>query len=126
MGLNSTLRASNTLWEVHLGVFGLQKGSFWLKEALKSVICPNSKPKLRLHRVLLCLLSKPKQAKKFELKKLKFYKTGQKIDSDRVANIRKLIKISSYKGLRHFKGLPVRGQRTKTNAKTSRRVNRKI
>jgi len=56
----------------------------------------------------------------------KFYKTGQKIDSDRVANIRKLIKISSYKGLRHFKGLPVRGQRTKTNAKTSRRVNRKI
>ena len=56
----------------------------------------------------------------------KYYKTGQKIDSDRIANIRKLIKISSYKGLRHFKGLPVRGQRTKTNAKTSRRVNRKI
>jgi|TARA_B110000971_G_C19770698_1_gene390715 small subunit ribosomal protein S13 len=56
----------------------------------------------------------------------KHYKTGQKIDSDRVANIRKLMKISSYKGLRHFKGLPVRGQRTKTNAKTSRRVNRKI
>ena len=56
----------------------------------------------------------------------KHYKTGQKIDSDRVSNIRKLIKISSYKGLRHFKGLPVRGQRTKTNAKTSRRVNRKI
>jgi small subunit ribosomal protein S13 len=56
----------------------------------------------------------------------KYYKTGQKIDSDRLANIRKLIKISSYKGLRHFKGLPVRGQRTKTNAKTSRRVNRKI
>ena len=79
MGWNSTLTASNTLWELHLGLFGLQKGSFWLKEALKSVICPNSKPKLRLHRVLLCLLSKPKQAKKFELKKLKFYKTGQKI-----------------------------------------------
>ena len=48
----------------------------------------------------------------------KHYKTGQKIDSDRVSNIRKLIKISSYKGLRHFKGLPVRGQRTKTNART--------
>ena len=56
----------------------------------------------------------------------KYYKTGQKVDSDRIANIRKLIKISSYKGLRHFKGLPVRGQRTKTNAKTSRRVNRKF
>jgi len=56
----------------------------------------------------------------------KFYKTGQKIDSDRIQNIRKLIKISSYRGLRHFKGLPVRGQRTKTNAKTVRRVNRKF
>lgn len=56
----------------------------------------------------------------------KHYKVGSKIDTDRITNIRKLIKISSYKGLRHFKGLPVRGQRTKTNAKTSRRVNRKI
>ena len=42
----------------------------------------------------------------------KHYKTGQKIDSDRISNIRKLMKISSYRGLRHFKGLPVRGQRT--------------
>lgn len=56
----------------------------------------------------------------------KHYKVGQKIDTDRIANVRKLIKISSFKGLRHFKGLPVRGQRTKTNAKTSRRTNRKI
>lgn len=56
----------------------------------------------------------------------KTYKTGQKIDTDRIANVRKLIKISSFKGLRHFKGLPVRGQRTKTNAKTSRRTNRKM
>ena len=51
----------------------------------------------------------------------KHYKTGQKIDSDRISNIRKLMKISSYRGLRHFKGLPVRGQRTKTNAKTQKR-----
>ena len=33
-------------------------------------------------------------------------------------NIRRLIQIGSYRGLRHKKGLPVRGQRTKTNAKT--------
>ena len=33
-------------------------------------------------------------------------------------NIKNLIDIKSYRGLRHFKRLPVRGQRTHTNAKT--------
>jgi small subunit ribosomal protein S13 len=33
-------------------------------------------------------------------------------------NIRRLQDIGSYRGLRHKKGLPVRGQRTKTNART--------
>lgn len=33
-------------------------------------------------------------------------------------NIRRLISINSYRGLRHRRGLPVRGQRTKTNART--------
>ena len=33
-------------------------------------------------------------------------------------NIRRLISIGSYRGMRHRKGLPVRGQRTKTNART--------
>lgn len=33
-------------------------------------------------------------------------------------HIRRLKEISSYRGIRHIKGLPVRGQRTKTNART--------
>lgn len=33
-------------------------------------------------------------------------------------NIKRLIDIGSYRGLRHKKGLPVRGQRTRTNART--------
>jgi len=33
-------------------------------------------------------------------------------------NIKRLIDIGSWRGLRHKKGLPVRGQRTKTNART--------
>jgi small subunit ribosomal protein S13 len=33
-------------------------------------------------------------------------------------NIRRLISINSYRGSRHRRGLPVRGQRTKTNART--------
>ncbi len=34
------------------------------------------------------------------------------------ADIRRLMEIGCYRGLRHRKGLPVRGQRTKTNART--------
>ncbi len=33
-------------------------------------------------------------------------------------NIKRLIDIGSYRGLRHRRGMPVRGQRTKTNART--------
>ena len=33
-------------------------------------------------------------------------------------NIKRLIEIGSYRGMRHRKGLPVRGQKTKTNART--------
>ena len=36
-------------------------------------------------------------------------------------NIKRLIDISSFRGRRHLKGLPVRGQRTRTNNRTSRR-----
>lgn len=36
------------------------------------------------------------------------------------ANIKRLKEIKSYKGIRHLRGLPVRGQRTKTNSRTVR------
>ena len=35
-------------------------------------------------------------------------------------NIKRLIEIGSYRGIRHRRSLPVRGQRTKTNARTKR------
>ncbi|MCH8086345.1 MAG: 30S ribosomal protein S13 [Chloroflexi bacterium] len=35
-------------------------------------------------------------------------------------NVRRLVEINSYRGIRHRRGLPVRGQRTKTNARTKR------
>ena len=37
------------------------------------------------------------------------------------SNIKRLIDINSFRGRRHLKGLPVRGQRTRTNNRTSRR-----
>jgi small subunit ribosomal protein S13 len=33
-------------------------------------------------------------------------------------NIKRLMEIGSYRGIRHRRGLPVRGQKTKTNART--------
>lgn len=42
------------------------------------------------------------------------------------ANIRRLIEIGSYRGTRHRKGLPVRGQNTQTNARTRKGKRRTV
>ena len=60
-----------------------------------------------------------------ELTRLKdFVEKNYKIEGDlkRIiqGNIKRLKEISAYKGYRHFRGLPVRGQRTKTNSRTRR------
>jgi small subunit ribosomal protein S13 len=39
-------------------------------------------------------------------------------------NVVKLTQIRSYRGMRHKKGLPLRGQRTRTNSKTAKRRNK--
>ena len=41
-------------------------------------------------------------------------------------NIKRLQEIGSYRGLRHRKGLPTRGQRTRTNARTRRGVRKTV
>ncbi|MBP7551886.1 MAG: 30S ribosomal protein S13 [Spirochaetes bacterium] len=41
-------------------------------------------------------------------------------------NIKRLMDIGSYRGLRHRKGLPVRGQRTKTNSRTRKGKKRTV
>ena len=41
-------------------------------------------------------------------------------------NIRRLISINCYRGTRHRRGLPVRGQRTKTNARTRKGARRTV
>ena len=49
-------------------------------------------------------------------------KNGYKVEGDlrreTALNIKRLMEIGCYRGLRHRKNLPVRGQRTKTNART--------
>lgn len=46
------------------------------------------------------------------------YKTEGELRKEISLNIRRLQEIGSYRGLRHKRGLPARGQRTKTNART--------
>ena len=48
----------------------------------------------------------------------KDYKVEGDLRREISANIKRFIDIGSYRGLRHRRGLPVRGQRTKTNART--------
>ncbi len=46
------------------------------------------------------------------------YKTEGDLRREVAMNIKRLQEIGCYRGLRHKRGLPVRGQRTKTNART--------
>jgi small subunit ribosomal protein S13 len=56
--------------------------------------------------------------------------TGYRVEGDLrrevSQNIRRLISIGSYRGLRHRRGLPVRGQRTSTNARTRKGPRRTV
>lgn len=49
---------------------------------------------------------------------LKNYKVEGELRSEIQMNIKRLMDIGCYRGLRHRKGLPLRGQRTRTNART--------
>ena len=46
------------------------------------------------------------------------YKVEGELRRETALNIKRLIEVNSYRGKRHRAGLPVRGQRTKTNART--------
>lgn len=50
----------------------------------------------------------------------KKYKVEGELRREIMMNIKRLKEIGSWRGLRHVKGLPVRGQRTKTNTRTVR------
>ena len=59
-----------------------------------------------------------------------YLETNVRIEGDLrreiAADIRRKVEIGSYEGLRHRRGLPVRGQRTKTNARTRKGPKRTV
>ena len=54
------------------------------------------------------------------------YKVEGALRSEVQQNIKRLMDIGCYRGLRHRKGLPVRGQRTKTNSRTRKGKKRTV
>jgi small subunit ribosomal protein S13 len=68
--------------------------------------------------------TKVKELSEAELENLRSevlkYKVEGDLRRDVSMNIKRLIELGTYRGLRHRRGLPVRGQRTRTNARTRR------
>lgn len=56
----------------------------------------------------------------------KDYKIEGDLKREIAGNIKRLMEIGSYRGIRHRKGLPVRGQRTSTNARTRKGPRRTV
>lgn len=54
------------------------------------------------------------------------YKVEGDLQREVQLNIKRLIEIGCYRGIRHRRGLPVRGQRTKTNARTRKGPRRTV
>lgn len=53
-------------------------------------------------------------------------KTEGDLRRERALNIKRLMEIGCYRGMRHRRGLPVRGQRTRTNARTRKGPRRTV
>lgn len=54
------------------------------------------------------------------------YKVEGDLRRDQIADIKRLMDIGCYRGLRHRRGLPVRGQSSKTNARTRKGPRRSV
>ena len=68
-----------------------------------------------------------KDLTRFQVKQLskifsQFFLVGNDLKRSVQNNIKRFVHIGCYKGFRHVQGLPVRGQRTRTNNRTSRRL----
>jgi small subunit ribosomal protein S13 len=78
-----------------------------------------------LHHVKIDFDKKPKELSSEEEGRVrKYIEENYSIEGDLKrevsSNIKRLKDIKSYRGVRHLRGLPVRGQRTKTNSRTIR------
>ncbi|AWU74383.1 uncharacterized protein C5L36_0A09720 [Pichia kudriavzevii] len=99
--------------------FGLSKSFYGIGLNTATKICSRLGfyPDMRMHQLT-------EQQTMSITKELSEMDIDSKLLSQIRANIKMKREIGSYAGMRHSMGLPVRGQRTKTNAKTARKLNR--
>lgn len=98
---------------------GLRQKFFGVGRLIADEVCSRLGfyPRMRMHQ-----LDEPKiMALTKELSALHI---ESELRSEVLANIKMKVDIGSYQGLRHSQGLPVRGQRTRTNAHTAKKLNR--
>jgi small subunit ribosomal protein S13 len=81
---------------------------------------PGVSPDIRMHELSDEDLNKVRRAIESE------YKVEGALRTEVSLNIKRLMDIGSYRGVRHRKGLPVRGQRTHTNARTRKGPRRTV
>lgn len=74
----------------------------------------NIDPNIRTNKLSVAQINDLKNAVEKE------YKVEGDLKREIMMNIKRLKDIGTYRGLRHMRGLPVRGQRTKTNSRTRR------
>ena len=73
---------------------------------------------------------KSKQLNDFNLNRIlsiikkKKFKIKKNLKKKKIINLKRLVELKTYKGLRRIQGLPVRGQRSRSNAKTSKKLNK--
>ncbi|MCC6964342.1 MAG: 30S ribosomal protein S13 [candidate division Zixibacteria bacterium] len=96
-------------------IFGLGRSS--AHQILKKT---GISPDLRVHKMTEEDVARLRQVIENE------YRVEGVLRSEVAMNIKRLIDIGCYRGLRHRRGLPVRGQRTRTNARTRKGPKRTV
>jgi len=97
------------IWVALTYIYGIGRSLSWkiLREAKVN-------PELRAKEL------KPEELNRLKEIIEKNYKVEGELRREKLMNIKRLKDIGCWRGLRHIKGLPVRGQRTRTNSRTIR------
>jgi small subunit ribosomal protein S13 len=97
------------IWIALTYIYGIGRSLSWkiLREAKVN-------PELRAKEL------KPEEVNKLKEIIEKRYKVEGDLRKEKLMNIKRLKDIGCWRGIRHIKGLPVRGQRTRTNTRTVR------
>ena len=114
--LGITLLKNKATYIALTGIYGI--GVSTSRNILKSL---NINPIVKIKDLTSADIDNIKKYINYLLNEKNFLKIEDDLKQQTLINIKRLIFIKSYRGFRHLKNLPVRGQRTRTNSRTSRK-----